>query len=415
MNRLVPPGWRVLAIPDFRRLWLAHVGSVIGDGFHAIAITWLVFQTLGGGPQALAVLGIANVIPSLALGILSGTIVDRLDRRRVMVGTDLARAALVGILAALVAFGQATVPVVIVVGAVLTVTGLFFYPARNSVMPAYVARADLVPANALMSATVQTSQLLAPAIGGVLFLVIGPVGLLVIDAVSFVWSAVLIARLTPGPAIPGTSPRRPLLHEAADGLRFIAGHPPSRLCVFTGAANQLFASGPWRVMVPTWVAVVLGGGAAEYGTITSAFAAGLLLANVALAGIRTRLPLLVLITTGVFLDGVIEIFFAYSSTLVVAAFALFVMGLANAVLNVSLSTLMQISVPTEMRGRTFATFSTGIQLTTPISLAATGALATIAGPVLLLTIAGVGLMGVGAVSFLATIRGGRELATASSA
>ena len=48
MNRFVPPGWRILAVPDFRRLWLAHAGSVVGDGFHAIAITWLVFQTLGG-------------------------------------------------------------------------------------------------------------------------------------------------------------------------------------------------------------------------------------------------------------------------------------------------------------------------------------------------------------------------------
>ena len=237
MDRLIPPGWRVLAIPDFRRLWLAHAGSVIGDGFHAIAITWLVFQTLGGGPQALAVLGIASLIPALALGILSGTIVDRLDRRRVMVGTDLIRAGLVAVLALLVASGNASVPMVIVMGMLLTLAALFFYPARNSVLPAYVAREELVPANALMQATAQGSQLLAPAIGGVLFVAVGPVGLLAIDAASFVWSAIFISRLTPGPALPGPAPRRPLLHEAADGLRFIAGHAPSRLCVLTGAAN----------------------------------------------------------------------------------------------------------------------------------------------------------------------------------
>ena len=136
MGRIVPPGWLVLATPDFRRLWLAHTGSVIGDGFHAIAITWLVFQTLGGGPQALAFLGIANLIPSLALGILSGTIVDRLDRRRVMVGTDLVRAGLVASMAALVASGNASVPLVIAMGMMLTLAALFFYPARNSVLPA---------------------------------------------------------------------------------------------------------------------------------------------------------------------------------------------------------------------------------------------------------------------------------------
>src|SRR6266545_2598367 len=117
--RLIPPGWRVLRLRDYRRLWLAHAGSVIGDGFHGIATTWLVFQTLGGGPEGLAVLGLAYVVPSLVLGILSGTIVDRLDRRTVMVSADLVRAALVAVLAFLVFSGVATIPVVIAIGLLL--------------------------------------------------------------------------------------------------------------------------------------------------------------------------------------------------------------------------------------------------------------------------------------------------------
>jgi DHA3 family macrolide efflux protein-like MFS transporter len=414
VNRFVPAGWSVLASRDFRLLWLAHLGSVVGDGLHAIAITWLVFETLGGGPQALAALGIASLIPSLALGILSGTIVDRLDRRRVMVGSDLTRAGLVAVLAVFVASGSATVPIVIALGMALTLAALFFYPARNSVLPAYVAQEELVPANALMQATFQASLLLMPAIGGVLFVAIGPVGLLLIDAASFVWSAAVISRLTPGPALPGPAPRRPLLQEAADGLRFIAGHAPSRLCVLTGAANQLFASGPWRVMIPAWVAVALGGGAIEYGTIMSAFAAGLLLGSLVVSGIRARLPLLTLIAVGVFLDGLIEIVFAFSPTLAFASIALFAMGISNAVLNASFSALLQIWVPPDMRGRTFATFSTGIQITTPVSLAITGALASVAGPVVLLTMAGTGLMAVGALSFVGSLRIQREVASRAS-
>lgn len=415
MARLIPPGWRALGITDFRHLWLAHAGSVIGDGFHAIAVTWLVYQTLGGGPQALAVLGVANLIPALALGIVSGTIADRLDRRRLMVATDLVRAGLVAVMAALVASGNASVAAVIVIGTLLTLAGLFFYPARNSVLPAYVAKDELVGANALMQATAQGSQLLAPAIGGVLFVAIGPVGLLLVNAASFLWSAAVISRLSRGPAAPAAAARRPLLQEALDGLRFIAGHAPSRLCVLTAAANQLFASGPWRVMVPAWVAVALGGGAVEYGTLMSAFAAGLLCANVAVSSVRARLPLLTLIAAGVFVDGVIEILFAFSPTLAFAAVTLFAMGVSNAVLNASLAAVIQISVSTEMRGRTFATYSTGTQLTTPLSLAATGALASVAGPVALLTAAGVGLMAVGALSFVGSLRIGRAVAAPASA
>jgi len=277
-----------------------------------------------------------------------------------------------------------------------------------------VAQEELVPANALMQATFQASLLLMPAIGGVLFVAIGPVGLLLIDAASFVWSAAVISRLTPGPALPGPAPRRPLLQEAADGLRFIAGHAPSRLCVLTGAANQLFASGPWRVMIPAWVAVALGGGAIEYGTIMSAFAAGLLLGSLVVSGIRARLPLLTLIAVGVFLDGLIEIVFAFSPTLAFASIALFAMGISNAVLNASFSALLQIWVPPDMRGRTFATFSSGIQITTPVSLAITGALASVAGPVVLLTMAGTGLMAVGALSFVGSLRIQREVASRAS-
>jgi len=407
VSRLIPPGWRVLAVADFRRLWFAHAGSIVGDGFHAIAVTWLVFQTLGGGPQALAVFGIATLAPSLALGILSGTIVDRLDRRRVMIATDLIRAAIVAAMATLVASGNATVPVIIALGVGQTVAGLFFYPARNSVLPRYVARDDLVPANALLQATTQSSQLLAPAVGGVLFVAIGPVGLLVIDTLSFLWSAAVIGRISSDPGPSTAAPRRPLLQEAADGLRFIAGHPPSRFIVVTTAANQFFAAGPWRIMVPTWVAVALGGDAAEYGTLMSAFAAGLVISNLTLSGVRARLPLMTLVAVGVCLDGAIEIVFANSSSLTFAAIALFALGLSNAVVNASSSAILQIFVPTQLRGRTFATFSTTGQITTPVSLALTGVLASVAGPVLLLTISGAGLVTVGAISYLGSLRIGR--------
>lgn len=414
MRRVVPPGWRILAEPDFRRLWLAHAGSITGDGFHAIAVTWLVFETLGGGPEALAVLGIAQLVPTLALGILSGTIVDRLDRRRVMVAADLMRAALVGLLGILVALGQAPVPVVIAIGMSLTLASLFFSPARNAVLPAYVAREQLISANSLMMATSQTGQLLTPALGGVLFVAIGPVGLLAVDAVSFVWSAFLIARLTPGPALPGPAPRRPLLQEAADGLRFIAGHAPSRLVVLTAAGNQLFATGPFRVMVPAWVAASLGGGAPEFGTLMSSLAAGLLVVNLIGSAIRARLPFLTVTALGVFFDGLIFLVFAFTPTLFLASIAFFALGVANGILNLAYTGGLQTYVPSDMRGRTFATFSTGMNLTAPISLAATGALAVSAGPVLLITMSGIGLMAVGAAAFIAAMAQERRSAAATS-
>jgi MFS family permease len=353
-------------------------------------------------------------MPTLALGILSGTIVDRLDRRRVMVAADLARAALVGALALLVALGSASVPAVIALGMATTMASLFFNPARNAVLPAYVAKDELVSANALMMATAQTGQLLTPALGGILFVAIGPVGLLAVDAFSFVWSALLIARLTPGPAVPGPAPRRPLLHEAADGLRFIAGHAPSRLVILAAAGNQLFASGPYRVMVPAWVAAQLGGGAPEFGTLMSSLAAGLLLVNLVGSAVRARLPFLTVTAVGVFFDGLIFLVFAYMPTLVLASVAFFALGVANGILNLAFTGGLQTYVPSDMRGRTFATFSTGMNLTAPVSLAVTGVLAAVAGPVVLITASGIGLMAVGTAAFAAAVAHARAPQPAAS-
>ena len=396
--RLIPPGWRVLRLRDYRRLWLAHAGSVLGDGFHSIAITWLVFQTLGGGPQALAVLGIAYVVPSLAFGVLSGTVVDRLDRRAVMVAADLIRAALVAVLTATVAFGWASIPLVIAIGLGLLIAGLFFGPAQSAALPSYVPDDELVPANALLQATRQGAQLLAPAIGGVLFVAIGPTGLLAIDAASFIWSALLIARLSTV-AVSLPAPRRPFLSEALDGLRFFAGHAPSRFVVIAGAANQLFASGPFRVMVPAWVAAALGGGAPEYGAIMSALAAGLVVGSVVTGSVKGRLPYVDIVAAGIFVDGLFWALFGQASALVVAAFWFFALGAANAVLNATLAAYLQTTVPKEMRGRAFATFYTVLNLTTPLSLAVTGLIAAAAGPALIITASGIGLMSVGAIAF----------------
>lgn len=410
VQRLVPG---LLRQRDYRLIWSAHTGSVVGDGLHTVAITWLTFSTLGAGAPGLAALGIALVVPNLALGILSGTLVDRWDRRRVMVYADLARAAITGLLALSVITGLASLPVVIVAGIGMVLASQFFGPARGAVLPAYVASAQIVQANAMLSTSYQAASLLTPAIGSLLFDTIGPTGLLLIDAASFLWSAYLIARLTPGPALPGPAPRRPLLQEAGDGLRFIANHPPSRLVTVVAAGNQLFASGPFRTVVPLWVSVQLGGGVVEYGVIMSGLAAGLLLANVAMSFVRARLPLVAIIVLGVFFDGLIFALFALAPTLTLATMAFFALGVSNGMLNAAYSARLQLTVPSEMRGRTFATFGTAMNLTTPLSLAVTGTLATLVSPIAIIAGSGLGLMTVGGAGFIAALRQLREERTTS--
>src|SRR3954468_4300452 len=171
-------GFDLLREPDYRRIWLAHSGSVAGDGLYGVALTWLTYSTIGAGAQGLAALGVALLIPNLTLGVLTGTLVDRWDRRRVMVAADLVRAGVMVALAISVALGFTNLPVILVGGLVLTTASLFFNPARHAVLPAYVRPDDLVPANALLATMTQASSLVTPALGAILFTAIGPVSLL---------------------------------------------------------------------------------------------------------------------------------------------------------------------------------------------------------------------------------------------
>ena len=403
-RRFVPAGIELLRQRDYRVLWLAHSGSVIGDGFSGVAMTWITFSTLGLGAPGLAALGVVGTLPNLLLGIVSGTLVDRLDRRVVMVLADLVRAAVTGGLALAVGLGVANLPIILFAGLVLTTANIFFSPARQAVLPAYVAEDRLVAANSLLSISPQISSLVVPGVAALLFAIIGPVWLLAIDAASFVWSALLIARLTPGPAMPGLTKRRPLVAEAADGLRFIATHRQTRFVILIAAGNQLFASGPWRVMIPFWVTAVLGGSVVDYGLLLTSLSAGLLVGFTVMASIRRMLPLVRIIVLGVFFDGLTFGLFAFAPTLALAMLAFFALGIANAVLNAANSARLQLTVPSPMRGRVFASYSTSMNLTAPISLSITGATATALGPVTLIAASGIGLMGVGALGFLASFR-----------
>jgi MFS family permease len=388
---------------NYRRIVLAHAGSVVGDNLYGVALTWLTYSTLGAGVQGLAALGVALLVPNLALGVLTGTVVDRLDRRTVMVGADLARAiVMLGLVIALTV-QAATLALLVSAALLLTTATLFFNPARHAILPAYVADDELASANAVLSTVTQIAALVTPGVGALLFATIGPPSLLMLNGLSFLWSALLLRGLEARPRLTTTA-HRPVLKEAGDGLRFLAGHPPSRLVVIIAAGNQLFASGPWRVLVPAWVTAVLGGGVVEYGLLLSALTAGVLVANIALATIRARVSPVILIAIGVFVDGLTFLGFAFAPTLGIAMSCFFALGVSNGVLNTANLTRLQLSVPPAMRGRTFAAFTTTMNLTAPISLAATGLLAARLGPVSLIAAAGLGLMLIGSVGFVAAQR-----------
>jgi MFS family permease len=188
---------RLLSVnPDFRRLWFGQVVSEIGDWLNNIAVLALTIQAAGAGREGLAIslYAIARHLPLFVFGPIAGVVVDRADRRRVMIVADLARAALA--LGLLLAGVLRPLPVVYVVGALLFSVSAFFNAAKRASIPNIVRGPDqLLAANSLSASTTAATIAVGSALGGVVATFVGRNTVFVLNAVTFLISAEMIRRV----------------------------------------------------------------------------------------------------------------------------------------------------------------------------------------------------------------------------
>ena len=206
------PGLReVFAQPDYRRLWAARTISQWGDTFNMVALALLVYDLTGSGLGVSGVV-VAEILPVLLLAPLAGALVDRWPRVRVMVGSDLLRLVLAGVLAV---WHESAIGVYAVAFG-MSVGAVFFNPSAGSVLPALVRRDALVAANTgLWTAAVLSQVLLAP-LAGLVVTAFGYGPAFSLNAASYAVSALVLRGLrVPGTPAPVRSTR--LWSEARDG------------------------------------------------------------------------------------------------------------------------------------------------------------------------------------------------------
>jgi hypothetical protein len=182
--------------PDFRRLWTGQVVSEIGDWLNNIAVLALAVQAAGAGRQgrALAVYAIARHLPLFLFGPIAGVVVDRMERRRVMILADITRAVLA--LGFLLAGSFAALPVIYTVGATLFAVSAFFNAAKRASIPVLVQNTDeLLAANSLSASTTAATIAIGSALGGLVATFIGRNAVFILNALTFLLSAEMIRRL----------------------------------------------------------------------------------------------------------------------------------------------------------------------------------------------------------------------------
>jgi MFS family permease len=193
-----PPRLPALREPAFRSLFLGQSLSRLGDRIAPIALAFGVLG-IGGSPAQLGLVVGAGTIPFAIFALAAGVWADRLPRQLVMVVSDLVRAVVQVVTGALLIAGAAEVWMLAALAAVYGSADAFFWPAMNGLVPQTISSARLQEANALLGGVMSLSNVIGPAIAGILIAVADPGGAILLDAITFVVSAAFLARLKLGP------------------------------------------------------------------------------------------------------------------------------------------------------------------------------------------------------------------------
>jgi len=232
---------------NFRWLWMAQIVSEIGDWFYTLSIYTLLLQ-LTGKPSSVALALVLQVLPQTFVGPTAGVVNDRLRRKHVMIAADLARFAIV--LAMLFVRSRSTVWVVYPLLLAETVMAAFFEPARNAVIPNIAAKGEVLVANTLSSATWSVNLLIGASVGGVVAAFFGRDTVFILNALSFLVSAMLIGGMHfAEPHAEAAAPLRPRdlvdYSPVLEGIRYVRNHRTILPTVFAKAGELMIG--------PSWV------------------------------------------------------------------------------------------------------------------------------------------------------------------
>jgi MFS family permease len=354
---------RVLANPDIRRAQLAWMLGYAGEWSWLVALWVYAYQT--GGVVTVGILGLARTLPAALLSPALSTITDRLPRHRVLLAIHSGRALLIGTASLAVATGLP--PLVIYAIAPLdALLGVLHRPTQMALAPA-LARSpeELVASNVASSTFEGIGTLAGPALGGLLVAYATPAWGFAAPAMTFAIAALSVSGIRPAQAL-----RRQLRHEGLlatlfGGIAALVAYPRAGLVVSLFWA-QIIVRGLLNVLLVVAAVELLEVGEQGVGYLNSAIGAGGFLGVLATVSLVARRRMAPSFAIGLVLWGTPILLIGLLPWAPAAVVFLAVLGLGNAVLDVSGFTIMQRSVPNAMRGRVFGVLESGVMLGTGV-------------------------------------------------
>jgi len=341
---------------DFWTFFVGQTASNLGTSFTLFALPLLVFK-LTGSSLNLAITTAADMLPYLLFGLLIGAWVDRVDRKRLMLLTDLTRAAVIATIPLMAALGHLTVMWIYGVAFVQATLGIFFNSAEFAAIPSLVRMDDLVSANGRVQASYSAAQVLGPVLGGVLVLLLPVSALMLFDAGSFLISvfSLLLIRTSFNQADQEREHTH-ILRDVVEGLRYVLSHPVLRnisammalvnfVATTAGAQLVLFATARLH---------------ASYSQVAWLYAAGSLGVVVMglLAGVfRKRWSFSRVALGALMLEGLLTVAFAFTQNYWVGLVLWGICGGLGILFNINTGSLRQAIVPNHLLGRVISVAS----------------------------------------------------------
>jgi MFS family permease len=365
--------WRALEHRNFRLFFTGQSISLVGTWMTRVATSWLVYR-LTGSALLLGVVGFAGQIPTFVLAPFAGVLVDRLDRRKLLVWTQ----ALAGLqslaMAALTLAKIINIHEVIWLSALQGLINAFDMPGRQAFLVQMVEdRQDLGNAIALNSSMVNMARLVGPALAG---LVIGAVGegyCFVIDGISYlaVIVSLLVMRVRSAPV---THAVTSMLEQLKEGWAYVSGFRPVRTILSLFALLSLMGM-PFMVLMPIFASNVLHGGPHTLGFLLGASGVGALISAVSLALRKTVRGLTSMIQVSAALFGAGLIAFGLSRILLLSMFLMLIVGFGMMQGMAASNTVIQTLVPEDKRGRVMSYYTMAFVGMTPFGSLLAGGLA----------------------------------------
>jgi len=386
----------------FMAVWLGGLVSVLGDGFHSVALGLWVLQVTGSA-SAMALIMASRIIVSILLGAVAGTVVDRSDRRLIMIAMNLVRFVSVGAIALLIKAGVTSLAPIIALTALTAVASQFYGPAMSASLINIVGKNELSRATGLLQVSNTIGQMVGPFLGGAIVAVLGGWAALSADAISFLIAGlmVLLAGSFPSPKREAGE-KGNFWRDLTEGFRYIRQHPVASSVVVTAPIINFFGNAI-GVLLPVIAVKIWLANEIQFGAVEALFPAGFAIGAAAIMAFSKRLKRRgALMMGGITVAGLLITLMALMPSVNAALPVILLCGICMAFTNVLFQITLQSEVDPEVQGRVFGTLGSLVNIASPVAMLLAGFLGDAFSPTLIVAVAGLALGLIGLVSYLAS-------------